>query len=396
MSGWRKGFAAAALSVAAAGCTQFPPFSGSRYVAAPSCSTAVAEIAFDFAGASQSRCIIEGEREFSILISPEHAPPINPSAWYAFRYEAEPGADVVIRLTYLIGKHRYAPKLTGQSGSSILEAVIADDGKTASFTLPAGKGRIGAQEAFDAARYDELSDRLERSRHVKRLSLGMSHDGNRITALRMGARQAPQLVVLLGRAHPPEVSGAIAMEAFLEEVAAIYDRGEIDPDRIQVLAVPLLNPDGVARGHWRANLGGRDLNRDWGEFTQPETRAVADWLHGLPDGVRPVAMLDFHSTTRNLFYVQGATETDMRQERFLDDWLLGRQTALAGYHFDVERADANPGSGTAKNWFHRTYNIPAYTYEVGDETDRQAIRQSARILARDFLEQVEKIGRPLQ
>ncbi len=40
------------------------------------------------------------------------------------------------------------------------------------------------------------------------------------------------------------------------------------------LILPLLNPDGMALGHWRHNLGSVDLNRDWGIFGQPETTAV--------------------------------------------------------------------------------------------------------------------------
>ena len=385
----------AALSAAATGCAHLPPLFEGHYIAAPSCSTAVAKVAFDFEGASQSRCIIKGEREFSIVISPEHAPPINPSAWYGFRYEARPGDNLVIHLDYLIGKHRYPPKLASKQGSTLLAVSQTNEGKTASFELPAGKGRVSGQEVFDAARYDDLYDRLERSRHAKRINLGSSHDGNRIYGFRIGASRAPQLVVLLGRAHPPEVSGAVAMEAFLEEMVSLYERGEVDPEHVQVLAVPLLNPDGVIRGHWRANLGGRDLNRDWGAFTQPETRAVMKWLDSQSAGVRPVAMLDFHSTNRNLFYVQAAGETNARQERFLADWLIETQTGLVDYQFDVVRTDANPGSLTAKNWFHRTYDIPAYTYEVGDETDRQAIRGSARVLARNFMAQLAKIGSPV-
>ena len=102
-------------------------------------------------------------------------------------------------------------------------------------------------------------------------------------------------------------------------------------------------------------------------------------------------MLDFHSTTRNLFYVQNEAETDGREERFLNGWLSGRENTLAGFPFVIERRNANSGSGTAKNWFHQTYDIPAYTYEVGDQTDREAIRRSAIFLARSFLEQLEEL-----
>jgi predicted deacylase len=149
----------------------------------------------------------------------------------------------------------------------------------------------------------------------------------------------------------------------------------------QFLIVPLLNPDGVARGHWRANRGAVDLNRDWGAFTQPETRAVKAWLDALPPTVRPVAMIDFHSTSRNLFYVQGDDEASAAQQRFRSVWLAGREDALPGDPFTIEPRNANPGSGTAKNWFHATYAIPAYTYEVADTADRDAARAAAQRLA---------------
>jgi predicted deacylase len=158
----------------------------------------------------------------------------------------------------------------------------------------------------------------------------------------------------------------------------------------QFLVIPEINPDGVARGHWRANRGSKDLNRDWGEFSQPETRAVKVWLVALPPEVRPVAMLDFHSTNRNLFYVQSESEMDEREERFLAGWLNGKEAAIPGYAFRIERRDANPGLGTAKNWFHRTYDIPSYTFEVGDQTEREAIQRSAASLARSFLDQLEQ------
>jgi hypothetical protein len=146
----------------------------------------------------------------------------------------------------------------------------------------------------------------------------------------------------------------------------------------------MLNPDGTARGHGRANRGAVDLNRDWGTFTQPETRSVKTWLNGLPQDVRPVLMVDFHSTRTNLFYVQG-NEASPAQQRFLAAWLGGKEQAFAGYPFTIEPRNANPGSGTSKNWFFETYAIPAYTYEVADDADRDATRAAARTLAQSLL-----------
>jgi hypothetical protein len=146
----------------------------------------------------------------------------------------------------------------------------------------------------------------------------------------------------------------------------------------------MLNPDGVTRGHWRANRGATDLNRDWGDFTQPETRAVKTWLDALPAAVRPVLMVDFHSTGRNLFYVLG-DEATPAQVRFLAAWLGGKEQAFPGYPFTLEPRNANPGSGTAKNWFHARYAIPSYTYEVADRADRAATRNAARELAASLI-----------
>ena len=371
------------------GCAQLPPLDAGTGATLPGCSTEAVEIRFDFEGAPPSRCIIKGEREFSVLISPEHAPPINPSPWYAFRYDAEGPEKVIVHLRYLGGKHRYRPKWRREAHAKVLDAEVRDEGRTATLVLPSGQALVSGQELIGAPEYERLIARLDNSAMVSRETLGHSHEGRPIEALRIGPKSATKVAVLIGRQHPPEVSGAIAMEHFLEALVSLADAGQFDAQDLQVLAVPLLNPDGVARGHWRANLGGVDLNRDWGTFAQPETRAVAQWLERMSGQVRPVAMVDFHSTSRNLFYVQG-DEASEDQERFLARWLGGKEQLIAGYPFSIERRNANPGAGTAKNWFHATYRIPAYTYEVGDESDRLAIAQAARGLGKDFIKTLSR------
>ncbi len=366
----------AGLAMTLGACAQTPP-PDAHSAAGAACRTASASLHFDFDGASRSACSVTGERAFTLLVTPEHAPPINPSPWYAFRYEATGDAPVSVTLRYLGGDHRYAPKLSAKAGEwRELAVETAADGSSAMMRLPAGKGLIAAQEiiapgdaATDLARWSAQSG-------APVFTLGTSHDGRAVQAIRLGRSDAPRLVILLGRQHPPEVTGAIAMEAFVDTLA---QRAKTLGD-VQVLVVPMLNPDGSARGHWRANRGAVDINRDWGDFSQPETRAVKAWLDALPAGVRPVLMVDFHSTGRNLFYVQG-DEASPAQKRFLGAWLEGREQAVPGYSFTIEPRNANPGSGTAKNWFHASYAIPAYTYEVADTADRGATRKAAEELA---------------
>lgn len=375
-------YAWAGLALLAGACVQAPPPAPtpSPVFAGTVCRTATASLHFDFDGASASTCAVTGERDFTLLVTPEHAPPINPSPWYAFRYDTTGDAPVTVTLRYVGGTHRYAPKWRSAGETRELTAEVSDKGAKAVIALPPGSGIVSAQEVVTPA--DAATDlaRWSAATGAPVFTLGQSHDGRAIEAIRFGRPDAPRLVILLGRQHPPEVSGAIAMEAFVDVLA---ERAGGLGD-VQFLVVPMLNPDGTARGHWRANRGAIDLNRDWGAFTQPETRAVKAWLDGLPSGVRPVLMLDFHSTRTNLFYVQG-DEASPAQQRFLAAWIGGQEQAFAGYPFTIEPRNANPGSGTAKNWFFETYAIPAYTYEVADDADRSATRAAARALAQSLL-----------
>jgi hypothetical protein len=327
---------------------------------------------------------VEDERTLSILVTPEHLPPINPSPWYAFRYSAAKGGNLTVNVRYVSARHRYAPQWRGSGDPAAYSVAVAKDNQSVSVTLPAGEGIVSGQPLITSVHYDNLLGQLAQSGRGKRVRLGRSHDGRPIRAVRLGNANAPRLVVLLGRQHPPEVTGATAMDAFSLAIAKLVRSGAVDGKQFQFLIAPLLNPDGVARGHWRANLGGADLNRDWGTFKQPETRAVSDWLARLPAQVRPALMLDFHSTNRNLFYVQG-DEASPQGKVFLASWLGGKEAAFAGYPFMIEPRDANPGSGTTKNWFNATYRIPAYTYEVGDDSDPEAVRTAAEALAENLI-----------
>jgi predicted deacylase len=140
----------------------------------------------------------------------------------------------------------------------------------------------------------------------------------------------------------------------------------------------------VANGHWRHNSGGVDLNRDWGPFTQPETRLVRDDVNELvAAGMTLVLMLDFHSTGSNLFYTQLAEEPTV-PEAFATRWLNASAQRLPDYEFlhDARGVSERP---TTKNYFYTRFGIPAITYETGDETNRDAIEKSARVFAQEMM-----------
>ncbi|MDH5621953.1 MAG: M14 family metallopeptidase, partial [Gammaproteobacteria bacterium] len=184
---------------------------------------------------------------------------------------------------------------------------------------------------------------------------------------------------------PPEVSGAFAFFAFYETLVADSELANRFRDRYQVLAVPLLNPDGVVGGNWRHNLGNTDLNRDWGPFEQPETRLIRDLLDRLDAEGRHVRVfLDFHSTAENVFYTQDDDNPTIPAQ-FTRTWLDNARARVPETYPYTNRENPTGAVGVAKNYVYHRYGIPALTYEVGDETDREAIRQAAVIFAEELM-----------
>lgn len=133
------------------------------------------------------------------------------------------------------------------------------------------------------------------------------------------------------RHHPLEVNGTIALMNFVETLAGSDETARAFRQEFKVVVVPLVNPDGVAAGHWRNNLGGVDLNRDWGPFRQPETQAVRDEIKYKREGEPPLALLlDFHSTQQDLFYVQG-DDRPTRPPGFAREWLGALSRRMPDY-----------------------------------------------------------------
>jgi Penicillin-insensitive murein endopeptidase/Succinylglutamate desuccinylase / Aspartoacylase family len=120
---------------------------------------------------------------------------------------------------------------------------------------------------------DHLHVRLHDDR-PRRVLLGNSRGGRPIFAYRLGNPAARKLLVV-GTVHGDEPAGMVITRRLL---------GVSPPLHAELWIVPDLNPDGRAAGT-RANAAGADLNRDFGRFSQPETRiaralirAIDPWL----------------------------------------------------------------------------------------------------------------------
>ena len=206
-------------------------------------------------------CSINRSGAATLIIRPENEPPINQSPWYAFRVNPkEPGA-VSITLEYVNGYARYWPKvsLDGIKWQPMDEARVtrSDDRNSMTLRLLLDENTVwvAGQPLITTTYYDEWMQDLSMHDAIETSVLGHSVQGRAIGVARTASK--PEVVFFIGRQHPPEVTGALAMKPFVDTVLGDSMLARQFRDRYMVVIIPLLNPDGVVLGHWRHNVNGR-------------------------------------------------------------------------------------------------------------------------------------------
>ncbi len=327
---------------------------------------------------------------YLVEILPETTP-INPSPWYGFRVTAEKKQDLRIDFHYPGFQHRYDPKLGASNGTwrqaTSAEFTPANDGQPASLQVEVGPESllVFAQPPHSPKNFDDWIDSIEATFPIERSVVGRSVQGRALHLFEFGGGDNSPLLIIVGRMHPPESTGSGALFGFVETLVADTPQARAFREQVRTVVVPLVNPDGLAEGHWRTNIRGKDLNRDWGPFTEPETQAVARALLERSEGEgRTVAFaLDFHSTFRDVLYT--VTEDPAR----VSGGALSRWVAAMHVHtpeLEERPSAATGGSPVFKNWAYCRFGAPAVTYEVGDTTPRAALDALSRHAAVSLME----------
>lgn len=323
---------------------------------------------------------------FTIFIEPENRP-INPSPWYAFKVWSEHSRNVYLALEYFPNKHRYDPKISTDNilWEELKGTSLNKDSTVSFFKLPVSRDTltVAAQEILNSASAYKWIDTLAKLPFIKKQLIGHSLMGKPILALNNTESSGKNIIVVISRQHPPEVTGYLAMQEFVQELTSENNLAKQFREKFEIIIVPMVNPDGVDEGNWRHNFGGVDLNRDWEFFKQPETRAVKDFLlKKISDQQAKIYFaFDFHSTWHDILYTNSDTLTNM--PGLTREWINGFEKEL-GVTLRV-RPSGN-GGNVSKSWFNRELNTDAITYEVGDDTPRDMIRKKGKVAAQVMME----------
>lgn len=350
----------------------------------------------DFPTARLYRCEESGENRYTLHTTPESLP-INPSPWYAFTVENRTEEPLAIEVVIISEDMpvRYRARLSSDkikwSKASYANEEADGDGERffAIEMEPKESVYVAGQEIIDSEMQSEWLNELSQSSHHKVFNIGRSTQDRPLEALRHHAPESNDWLILIGRQHPPEVTGVMALQHFSELLFSGSEEADALLERLNVLLIPNMNPDGVYHGNWRHTYTGVDMNRDWADRTQPETQALHKYLQELTaEGQNIRFAIDFHSTHRNVFYTMPTDYVtvdgqELSQPNFVDEWLAELQESVAPLKFEV-KPGARQNSGIFKQYIADVYGVHAVTYEVGDNTERDEIERTAKAAMRSL------------
>ncbi len=331
-------------------------------------------------------CERNTQGEYVLTFLPEDKP-INPSPWYYFSAVSSKEKIINVVLTFDGYTPRYLPKISRDKQQ--WQPIPFDTNELGmSLTLAVSDSPlyVAAQTPIVNEDYDRWLSENAKVYDFSPIVLGHSTQQRPINGFVLSERENKEWIVFLGRQHPPEVTGAVAMFSFLEAFLAQTAIDTAFLSRFNVLIVPNINPDGVANGHWRHSLGHKDLNRDWQAFSQPETRAVKAYMDKITSqGGKIVMGMDFHSTHHNVFYTI-PTDEHIAPKMLVVDWLAELQTKTKGVFKVLDKPGTSPGKGVFKQFLADVYKVHGVTYEVGDNEPDEKTRYVARHAANTLIE----------
>jgi hypothetical protein len=185
--------------------------------------------------------------------------------------------------------------------------------------------------------YDEVGGQLQAiaessGGRVEVASAGLSGEGRQLWYATVG--EGPDVFWLQARIHGNELHSTEAVLQILRFLgSSAGPEATAIREALTVIVIPLYNPDGATANIRQSTTPNRiDLNRDWENFQQPESRA----FYELWAATRPRLALDLHhmgqspvvngTNQLNVFQI-GARSIDPSRMT-VEQWLTNRQMAL--------------------------------------------------------------------
>lgn len=246
------------------------------------------------------------------------------------------------------------------------------------------------------------------------IDVGRSLEDRPIRALRIAAdgRERPVYLVI-GTQHAREWVATMVSVCLADAFIRRYDSDpeiKLVQERLAIVIAPVVNPDGYEYSRtvdrlWRKNRrsgGGVDLNRNWDEgwdsaqgpfpssdlypgteaFSEPESKAVADLMDGLP---KLAAFLDIHTDGQMVVRPLAYTSSPAPNGDEILEWAETMSQAMSEAHgvsHHIERAgEDDPTGGLAQDYATMKHGVVGLTMELRKGTSFQGFGDLASNIA---------------
>lgn len=329
-------------------------------------------------------------------IQPENTP-INNSPYYGFKIWSKEPKTFYVVLNYPKGfKHRYIPKIKKNGRWRVINQsniIIKDSLTIIKLDLKKKKQTVAAQKIETSKDVQKWTTELynKNKELITLKNVGLTTLGRKLPALIINKKNnaKKEVIILLTRQHPPEVTGYYAFQKFIETLFKEKKILDLFLKKHTIIAFPIINPDGVDLGHWRHNAAGVDTNRDWSKYNQPEIKQIVRFIEKYLKSTKSkiILGLDFHSTWYDIFY----TNKDRKATtlpNFIDNWFKEIEHNIDNYK--IVEASKNSTKPVSKGWFLNGHKATGITFEIGDETPTENLEKISSTAAIKMMQILNK------
>jgi len=304
------------------------------------------------------------------------------ASWYYFQVDGAHRGRLEIVMENLVGEYDYKPGSIAIRGDTpplvsydrrtwthVKEVRFDEAAKTLRVIVEPEKSTfwIAHIEPYTGARLDALLGRVRAHPDLKIETIGRTVEGRDLRLLTVANRNLPDAgkptVWLMARQHAWETGTSFVAEGFL--LYLLSNEGSDLRQRARWKILPMMDPDGVARGGVRFNRNGFDVNRNWDTCApddprMPEIAAAKKAL--LAEKVDLFLTLHNQETGG---WLSGSEAHPQIAARFFD--LLNRETSCflpEGKPRPVGAKPA-PGRATVYQWLTLERKAPAFLLEQG-------------------------------
>lgn len=148
------------------------------------------------------------------------------------------------------------------------------------------------------------------------------------------------VVFISARVHPGETPGSFMLDGFLQALLSADPRALVLRKNFVFKIVPVVNPDGVARGHYRVDQNGINLNRCYSAPSQaehPTVYAVKEYFQYISRVSSVCFFMDLHAhASRKACFLFG---NHFSNERCTENHLFAKIMHLNSAHFEYSDCD---------------------------------------------------------